>query len=165
MTENDSIVYKSTLSFPPKESVRYSSVHPTFIPAAPSQPHGALPWGPGTTARVVWWSGSRPVPCRGRLPSPRSCLGCLGGMEPAEAVTKSLSLAGHTGSSYAKSTAFPFIPWHDHLLMRHEHNMSTVTVRTKCKSWPHLCSTELSTEWANLGLSFFIWKMGNDHQN
>ena len=53
MTENDSNVYKSTLSFPPKESVRYSSVQPTFIPAAPSQPHGALPWGPGTTARVV----------------------------------------------------------------------------------------------------------------
>ena len=43
MIEDDLNMYKSTLSFPPKESVRCSSAHPTFIPATPSQPYGAVP--------------------------------------------------------------------------------------------------------------------------
>ena len=43
MIESDLNMYKSTLSFPPKESVRCSSVHSTFIRETPSQPYGAVP--------------------------------------------------------------------------------------------------------------------------
>ena len=160
MIESDLNMYKSTLSFPPKESVRCSSVHSTFIRETPSQPYGAVPRDT-PHHRVGWRPGGRPAPCRGRSPNLRSCTGCLGSVEPAEAVTKSLMLSGHTQSSHIKSTACPLI-----IFSRARNTTRAwLQLRTKCSSQLHLSSTELSTSWTNLDLNFFIRKMGNDYQN